>query len=472
MNFSRILIGWLLVLACALSGTAFASEPKPTLLVLDLQSSGIEADVARNLSGLLALEIERIDRFEIASQREMRAMLSVEEQKQLVGADEDNTLLQKIGERLQAQYLLVGQVGKVGNTYILSLTLLNVKTVKAERRVKQLLVGEKDGLIGSLRSAAVALCLQEKGVTPDISNELIRGLTIAEKSKTLFVHFRPGLEIPVGPTQNSAKIPYLLPYLYHVDVDLAYQAKPWLQVGLSSGFAFSIGARQKAMNKHMMVYSEDTNSDGKYTAATDLVNAEQLSVYSTKLDFSAWRIPFDLYARFQLPAGKFLPYALVGLGVSYNHYGFKNEKLSILNRDRAAKVDGACPTGYPLAIGDTCYPKLPDYYVQDTTTGNFTFNSTLNAQHKSINFAGLDFVAGAGFDYLFHENVGFTIEMKYIMVYALQSESTLYANFTDRNHTFTAADQATKGIYSIGDAIPVRKVNHGLMVNIGLTFYF
>lgn len=449
-------------------------EEKASLLVMDLQPSGVEPEIAKSLSGLLAMEVERLDRFEIISQREIAGLLSAEEHKQLMGVEENDEKIGEIGEKLKADYLLVGQLGKVGSTYVLSLSLLNVKTLKAERRVKQTLVGMRDELIGSLRSAAIALALEEKGVAPDITETLIRDLHISEKEKTMFFHLRAGYEVPVGPVVDDATIPYFLPNLFHIDVDAAYHALPWLQVGLSTGFAFSVLEKHKAMTKYLTNFIED--SPGGTPGGTEYYLGEKGQVYATDIDFSAYRIPMDFYVRFQPSRGLFLPYALVGLGISYNSYSFDNEHLQInkLDRTNVDQATDTCPAAYSNKKSGYCYPNIPSNYKPSSPPGWYKMDNQLKPDSNTVDFFGLDVIAGAGFDYLFHENLGFSVEMKYIMVYAFKSEDDLGVNFIDGPFSYNTKQDGTgdKGLTMIGDTHPIRQIHHGLMLNIGLTMYF
>ncbi len=453
VSILRIFAAFLAVSFLICSGAAQAQE-KPRLLVLSLKPAGVDEKITQSLSSILAMEVERLDRFEIVSQDEIIKVLSVEEQKQLMGAEEDDERVAKIGESLRTPYLLSGSLGKVGSTFIISLSLINTKTLKAERRVKQTLIGKRDELIGALRSAAVALALEEKGVAPDITEKLLGELHMAEKEKTMFFHLRPGFEIPIGEMKNDATIPYLVTDFFHIDVDAAYQPLSWLQVGLSTGFAFSLAGKYDAQTKHAMVHYEEvyTNSEGNpvenQTFRTD--------VNITDFDYFAYRIPIDIFVRFQPKSGLFLPYFMTGLGISYNAYNFENARLQTSRGGFMLEPDVGCEAT-TFSISDTS-----DTYGNICRQKNENL-TILQPDSSSLSYFGFDFIAGTGFDYLLHENLGISLELRYLMIYSFKDENELEMEFVGEN-------ALAKENY--GDFYPVRQVHHGLLFNMGMTMYF
>lgn len=446
----------------------FAAKPgeRPRLLVLDLKPVGVDKTIAKSLSGILAMEVERLDKFEIISQDEIRAALKVEEMKQLLGVEEGDGKIKNVGDALNAPYLLSGQLGKVGNTYLLSLTLIDTETAKAVRRVKQTLVGKREALIGSLRSAAIAMALEEKGVAPDITETLIQELHIAEKEKTMFFHLRPGYEIPVGPTKDDATLQYFLPSFFHIDLDATYMLRQWFGIGLSTGFALSIDEAHDSLTKQasMENMDADNESEGKHVTAFTSYN-----------EFEAYRVPIDLTLRFQPPSGRFLPYFVFGIGVSWNRYSFQDEQMELLQRDTLVKQGNACPAGYHDNGEGACHlDATAQGYTFDPETGNNSLSLNLKPEKTNVDFWGLDVLAAAGFDFLITEHLGFSLEMRYLMVYSFKSER-------DMDPIFKATGIQTPSSYdpvndtserNYGDTTPIRRLHHGIMANIGMTIYF
>ena len=58
------------------------------LLLLDITPHGVPAELAASLTDLLELEIERGRLYQVISQQDLRNLIKVEEQKLLLGKDE------------------------------------------------------------------------------------------------------------------------------------------------------------------------------------------------------------------------------------------------------------------------------------------------------------------------------------------------------------------------------------------------
>jgi hypothetical protein len=294
------------VLAATFPCLALAAEP-PRMVLMDLQANAVSKEVAQSLTDLLDLEIERSGLYTVFSQQDLRAMMAAEEQKQLLGVDDPPIeVLARIGKAVNAPYLLRGSVGKVGSMMVVSLDLIDVQAVKAIRRVNQTLVGDESSLVGSVRAAALALALEEKGMAPDVSAELIDGLKIAEKPKTLFLSLSPGYEIPVGPVHDSSDILYFMPGYARLRLDAEYPLWKFIRLFASAGYDFTVAQQMRLQDKHYGLV---------YDASTGTQLGDRASINTTTLDYRATRIPFDLGAKFVPETGRFLPFGIVGLGV-------------------------------------------------------------------------------------------------------------------------------------------------------------
>ncbi|OGQ90350.1 MAG: hypothetical protein A2289_26390 [Deltaproteobacteria bacterium RIFOXYA12_FULL_58_15] len=124
-----------LLLETALPSRTWAQTSK--IAVLDFTAAGVEdgqaKDVTTNLVNLVAAEVGRLG-FEVISTADINAMLSYEKQKDLVGCEENTTCLAEIGGALGVDMLLGGSLGKLGDTYTLSLSLVDIKTGAVKKR--------------------------------------------------------------------------------------------------------------------------------------------------------------------------------------------------------------------------------------------------------------------------------------------------------------------------------------------------
>ncbi|RJO66421.1 MAG: hypothetical protein C4523_12495 [Myxococcales bacterium] len=484
MRFSSIMASVSVAFACFFFAVDVRAQDVPpetaeqrTLVVLPLAASGVEESVARSLDDLLVLEIERAGLFAVVARRDLEAILSQVELKQLLGVEEDGELA-KVGERLQADYLLRGQIGKVGATYLLTLTLLDVKQATAVRRVQQTLTGDADGLVGSLHAAVVALALEEEGVAPSLTAELIEGMTIARKPKTFFLRLGLGWEAPVGPTFNDSSLAYLTPNMATVNVSAAWQALPWLQLVGESGIGFSIAESLSMQNKRIFV-RKPTNAD-----SAALWNLET-QVSTTDLDFSALRVPLLAMVRFQPPEGRLLPWAMTGIGVSWQRYSIGDERIQLLDDSKYT--------------GDDAYPCLAPYAPQNKDGKTYCVyeaklrpgrvsidaNEVDFSPSSTVSYLNLQFPLAAGVDYLISQHFGVGIEARYTLTYALTKNARELTvdfhrelepydrdqiTYTHGGDTYTAAGGETREI--VMDAVPIRRLHHGIAVAVGVFYYY
>lgn len=126
--------------------------------VARLHVSGADPAVAQNIETLLTDGIGAYPQFDVISFQEIQQMLAFEKQKQLAGCESDASCLAEIGGALGVDKLITGNVGYLGETYIVSLQLTDVHTAtvesRAQTRVKkgneQQLVESTDALVRQL----------------------------------------------------------------------------------------------------------------------------------------------------------------------------------------------------------------------------------------------------------------------------------------------------------------------------------
>ncbi len=458
-----------ILLVCAVAAPLEAQEgaAKPRLIVLDLKANGVGEDIAKSLTDLVSMELERLDKYDIVTRDTLAAILTLEEQKQLLGVEEGDDQIAKVGQALNAPYLLKGSLGRVGATYLIHLEIINTETLRVERRSNQNLVGKSDELIGSLRSAVIAIALEDKGVQPDITQQLLRDLHIAEKEKTMFFHVRTGYEINVGPTKDEDDILYFRPDYLHFILDAEYFVKPWMAVMLSTGFATTLGAEFAAQNKKKVdTYLLDVPSN--------MYNLDQstIEVRNVQAGFDAMKIPFDLAVKFRPEKGRFLPYFFTGLGVSQHIYQFDDMEGQWLNQTATDFDQNGYPTQY-----QACDASSP--YQSGKNAENCIVSFSLKAEEDK-SFLALDFLAGAGFDYLLTEHIGLSMEFRYLMNYSFtggrdsSGKSDLDVNYDNLDNPIGFNSDGTQYLNAnvYRDSIPIERLHHGVLVTLGLLAYF
>ncbi|NOZ85495.1 MAG: hypothetical protein GXP49_04375 [Deltaproteobacteria bacterium] len=446
--FLTLLISTILVPSLSMA------KDKPRLLLLDVTPKGVPAEIASSLTDLLDMELERGGLFQVMSEEDFRSLLKAEEYKQLTGTEQgegSDANMARIAKGLNAPFLLRSSLGKVGRAYLLSLDLLDAEKSKVVRRVNQTLVGDPTGLVGSVRSAVIALTLEEKGVAPDISEKLIDDLKISEKEKTLFLSISPLFALPVGPPRDEASIAYFMPQMYGARIQAEMPFWHWLRAFAGITFASTINAQLAMQDKHIgLVYNPASNSGADPDLTKELVA-------TTLIDYSAMRLPIMVGIKAAPESGRFLPYGLFGLGISFNRYSFSSEDLWL---KKEPQQDGTCEEPYSSSsdfLPGSKTRKLCELRVKSPPSGS-----------DSIQYFGLEVVAGGGIEWLLTHHIGLKIDARYTLGYAFESKDSLNIIFKSNKIKYQTQDKSIQFL----DTYPVRKLSHNVAISTGLVVYW
>lgn len=122
-------------LSQAPAAAAAAEKPNPKIAVPDFQTTAGNEPLAAMLAGSVATEIDRTGLFTVTTSDQVRALLSLERQRQLLGCSDDSCS-SNIAGQLGVDYLLNGRLTrlldakKATTGLTLDLTLVEVKTGK------------------------------------------------------------------------------------------------------------------------------------------------------------------------------------------------------------------------------------------------------------------------------------------------------------------------------------------------------
>lgn len=153
------------ILVVLLSSSVFAAGDEPvSIAVMEFSSKGgVSQDQMDALSDLLAGRIEALGDFQVIGRADIQAMLSLEEQKQRLSACDDQACLAELGGALGVRWVVVGNVSKFDQTYLLNLKLIDVARVQVAGRVSRSLTGGQSELVAVLPAATRALFEQAAG---------------------------------------------------------------------------------------------------------------------------------------------------------------------------------------------------------------------------------------------------------------------------------------------------------------------
>jgi TolB-like protein len=128
------------------------------IAVLNLQANkGLDAMTMGSLTELICTELSRSGRYEVMSRDDMQALLQHMGDQQALTCD-DVQCLAKVGNALGVQQLLAGNIGMVGNRYLINIKLIDIENVKVLNRISQEYAGDEGGLIDALKTATAQLC--------------------------------------------------------------------------------------------------------------------------------------------------------------------------------------------------------------------------------------------------------------------------------------------------------------------------
>ncbi|MBS2027174.1 MAG: hypothetical protein JST54_04645 [Deltaproteobacteria bacterium] len=117
----------LLVVALAASPTA----KKAKIAIVDFDDvTGNVGPQARLLTQVTMSEVIKSGGMEVISSAEVKSLIGYEKQRQLLGCKEDSSCLAEIGGALGVDFMITGQLGKLGDRYRLDLRLLNTQKAR------------------------------------------------------------------------------------------------------------------------------------------------------------------------------------------------------------------------------------------------------------------------------------------------------------------------------------------------------
>ncbi len=127
----------------------------PRFVVLDFRGSGLPDGMARNLTQVVATEVRRIEGAAVLSRSDVEAMLGAEELRQVLDGNCDRSCFVRISGALDADYLVLGQVGQLEKTFVVNLTAIDQRAVAegGAHRITETYQGSADELIRATRFA-------------------------------------------------------------------------------------------------------------------------------------------------------------------------------------------------------------------------------------------------------------------------------------------------------------------------------
>lgn len=127
---------------------ALVAAPKPhrtKIAVLDVEQTGNQADRAKLLTQIIVGDLPKLASADVLGSSEIRQMLGFERQRQLLGCKEDSCLAE-LGGALGVDYLVTGQLGKLGSRFRFDLRLIDARKSKVVASQGEFVNGNDDAL--------------------------------------------------------------------------------------------------------------------------------------------------------------------------------------------------------------------------------------------------------------------------------------------------------------------------------------
>ena len=255
----------------AVSPPAAPDAPKLRKIgVSDLQTGiGADPELVRLVSTLLASELRKVPGLMVTSQEDVRSLLGLERQKQMLHCS-DASCLAEIGGALGVDLMVTGSVSKLGDSLVLVLRAIDVRHAQVKHDVTR-----------RLQSAKADAVLD---VLPQMVDALFPAAAPA------VVATPPPAAIPVPPAALASSAPPPAP---------RHPVAPWILMGAgavvgAAGFAvagaefLSGGATKTAAGTTYTISSATANSRNKVILVGDILGAAGAVATAAGLTWGLW----------------------------------------------------------------------------------------------------------------------------------------------------------------------------------------
>jgi hypothetical protein len=138
--------------------------PRPALAeglaVFRVDPLGVDTTIVARLDGLLRIELARLADAAMPGPAAVQKLMR--KHKALAGCTGDVTCLAEAGRLLGVDRIISGNVGGLGDSYVVNLKIVDVKSKKELRKVQETISGRPDQLIEAVRVAAYGLVAPQK----------------------------------------------------------------------------------------------------------------------------------------------------------------------------------------------------------------------------------------------------------------------------------------------------------------------
>ncbi len=121
--------------------------------VLDLRPEGLTRETSEEVAAILAKEIRKVDGAMVMGRPEIVRLVGPELDELRNNCAGETACLAEMGLALEADKLVVGTVGKLGESFVISLRLIDVRTMAIDNRMYEVVRGLREQLAPAMKSA-------------------------------------------------------------------------------------------------------------------------------------------------------------------------------------------------------------------------------------------------------------------------------------------------------------------------------
>ena len=143
MRNPRLAVGLAMIAIITTASPVQAADGRLRLLIHDVKHQQVEKQLAGIVTEILLVEASRMPEFAVIARREVDETLAIAEQRQKCG-DDDAACLAEIASALGADLLLNGSVGRLGEVHVVTLRLVDNRSVSSVGRIRREIKGGEE----------------------------------------------------------------------------------------------------------------------------------------------------------------------------------------------------------------------------------------------------------------------------------------------------------------------------------------
>ena len=221
---------------------------KPRVMFSPLRAQGVQESLAKTLTDLVIFELSRANQADIVSDNDLTAALDLQAKQNLLGCDEN--CMVNLAKQLECSHIIHGSIGKLGQSMVLNITVLDLADSSVLGRQSQILHGKGQQWLPAIQLTANQILQTIAGAPAEEdagSQELVdslNSLRIAQRPKSWNITLSTGLGYLFSGLEGAG----LTKPLFMGQLSFDYSLEDWFLVGFETTFVLNQGATQATDN--------------------------------------------------------------------------------------------------------------------------------------------------------------------------------------------------------------------------------